>query len=751
MYQRGIVGGLQPSALPPGTARPPTAAAPIPFGRFELIELVGEGAMAQVFRARRKGPMGFAREVAIKRLRWAAQGPDQKLIDALINEARISGRLRHPGIVEVQEFDEVDGAYFIVMEYVQGLTLDKVIWRLAEAGQVLPEGAVIDIGRQIAAALAYAHEAVDDDGRSLALVHRDLKPQNLFLDRGGVVKIADFGLAKSTSNLHQTRSTEGAKGSPLYMSPEQIAGESVDARSDLFAVGTLLAELATGQRAFEGSSIPNTLLKVLQVDTRESMDALRQASPRLQHIVSWLWKRSPAERPPTARILLDALDRLAGNDPPGQHTRALLAAMTQEEPKGLAAPQLEHYRALRQALAEAGRWVDLPAPAEPSLELDAESATDLVVDPHKTLEETAVRVAPGTRAEAPPRPVPGTRLVDPRAPTAEPVVANRPPGAAPELPPAFTPPTVAGPVPRPIVPRAASAPPPIAAPPRAPVAVDASPPAPPPAPARPPTDAPTLPLPAIRKGEGPAWLRTGPAREPSATTKVPAAGEREGPSPSLPPGVAPANLARPPGGGAAHTVGSAPTSLAPPEPAPTAASDFRDASPGPETGGPWRFEPGESGERQAGWRRIWFLVALCGALFGFLYVVTAVWTEPRTETAGEPPAEPAAAADLAPRGAQEASIVHNVPISTGLWQDLVLSATPAEGTKGQVFAHYRPAQGGQWRQIELSDGGDGTFEIAIPVTPSMGLGVHYWLELRQGGARRGQHGSAELPHNVPVR
>lgn len=332
----------------------PTEENPIPFGRYQLVELVGEGAMAQVYRARQSGPMGFSKEVALKRLRKGAMTRDRREIQALVNEARLGGRLRHPNVVEIYGCDVHDGTFFLAMEYVRGWLLDDVLWRVLESGQELPRGAVIDVLRQIASGLAYAHEATDENGQPLRLVHRDLKPQNVFLDRMGVIKIADFGLAKSTSNLYKTTDGDETKGSPLYMSPEQIGGDSLDGRSDLFALGTVMVELVTGLRPFEGNSIPNTLMRVLHVDCGEAMDAFSQAGPDLLPVVGRLLRQRPEDRYPSARALLHDLDAIAGDAIMGAHTRALVGALLGEDTPGLPESLKAPYADLGLALAAAG-------------------------------------------------------------------------------------------------------------------------------------------------------------------------------------------------------------------------------------------------------------------------------------------------------------------------------------------------------------------------------------------------------------
>jgi serine/threonine-protein kinase len=207
----------------------------------------------------------------------------------------------------------VDGSFFLAMEFVHGWLLDDVLWRLIEAGERLPPEAILDILRQIAQGLTYAHEATNENGRPPRLVHRDLKPQNIFLDRTGVIKIADFGLAKSTAALYRTTDADETKGSPLYMSPEQIGGSILDARSDLFALGTITIELCTGLRAFEGTSIANTLMKVLNVDCREAMAAMAEQSPELLSIVGRRLQPNPTDRYQTAREVARDLDMLTGD------------------------------------------------------------------------------------------------------------------------------------------------------------------------------------------------------------------------------------------------------------------------------------------------------------------------------------------------------------------------------------------------------------------------------------------------------
>ncbi|MCO4769405.1 MAG: serine/threonine protein kinase [Deltaproteobacteria bacterium] len=299
--------------------------------------------MAQVFRARRIGPSGFRKEVAIKRLRPGTVGRDERMREALINEARNGGLLRHPGIVEIHEFDEVDDEWYLAMEFVDGWTLEEVLWRAAseelppqlrsDTGAAgLAQAVVLDIARQMAHALVHAHEARDEQGHPLGLVHRDLKPANVFLTRAGAAKLGDFGLAKSRANLRQTTDADRTKGSPLYMSPEQVSGEPVDGRSDLFAVGTIIVELCVGSTPFEGSTVANTLVRVMEAKWDEIEDVMRQRAPALLPLCQRLLQQDPSDRYPSARALAAELDKFAGMQPLGSASSILAQAMQMDEP-----------------------------------------------------------------------------------------------------------------------------------------------------------------------------------------------------------------------------------------------------------------------------------------------------------------------------------------------------------------------------------------------------------------------------------
>ncbi|MCK6529119.1 protein kinase [Myxococcota bacterium] len=289
--------------------------APVHFGRYKLVSLLGEGGMAKVYRAVLSGPMGFEKEVALKKID-SRLTQDDRFVKALINEARLGGQLRHKNIVEVYEFDQFEGDYFLAMEFVDGWTLDSVLRTCRKEGRYLPPGVVLDVAIQICRGLEFAHSLRDKDGQEMHLVHRDLKPANVIVSRSGDVKIMDFGIAKADSNLYKTTAADVTKGTPIYMSPEQVRGEALDARSDLFSLGSIIHELATLRVVFGGDQLLTIMHKVLQADVREAVDRAEERVAGLGPVLSRAMARNAGDRFPTARELQRELERLRAALPP---------------------------------------------------------------------------------------------------------------------------------------------------------------------------------------------------------------------------------------------------------------------------------------------------------------------------------------------------------------------------------------------------------------------------------------------------
>ncbi len=286
------------------------------LGGYRLIEVLGEGGMARVYRAEKAGPMGFRKPVAIKQI-LPHVTKEEKLLHALINEARLGGFLHHRNVVEVYEFSQVGDSYFIAMEFVDGWTLDRVLHRCDTHG-LLPPRVVLQIAIQLCTGLAYAHSALDADGHALNLVHRDLKPSNIIIARDGVVKIMDFGIARAESNVFRTQTASITKGTPVYMSPEQVMGDPLDRRSDLFSLASVIAEMVNGEVSFQGTQVYQVMQKVAVADVRRPLSKVEERIPGLGAILGKAYEKDPARRYASAvemgRDLTLLYDRIPGQE-----------------------------------------------------------------------------------------------------------------------------------------------------------------------------------------------------------------------------------------------------------------------------------------------------------------------------------------------------------------------------------------------------------------------------------------------------
>ncbi len=223
------------------------------FGRYKLLGRIGEGGMAEVYRALMTGPEGFERELVLKRIlpRLSDTGDFKTMF---IREAKISALLLHPNIVQIYEFGEADGAYFIAMENVQGVTLREALTTLRREQRAMPYLVAADIARQICIGLDYAHTLNGPDGKALEIVHQDISPTNIMLAYTGTVKILDFGIARAASFAEEEAKKGLIKGKVSYLSPEQINVRPFDARADIFALGVVFHEMLTGRRLFQAKN-----------------------------------------------------------------------------------------------------------------------------------------------------------------------------------------------------------------------------------------------------------------------------------------------------------------------------------------------------------------------------------------------------------------------------------------------------------------------------------------------------------------
>ncbi|MCA1663281.1 MAG: serine/threonine protein kinase [Myxococcales bacterium] len=221
------------------------------IGPYLCERRIGVGGMAEVWLARRRGPAGFSRACVLKLIR-RDRADDPGFVSMFLAEARLSARLHHANIVQVFELGEDGGEHYLAMELVDGKSLHEISVALASAGEPAPVGFALWVGRALCAALEHAHDAVDDSGTPLKILHRDVTPSNVLVSRDGVVKLADFGVAKALADPLAPPTQAGrVKGKESYAAPEQLRGDALDRRADLYAVGVIMHELVTGRRLFE--------------------------------------------------------------------------------------------------------------------------------------------------------------------------------------------------------------------------------------------------------------------------------------------------------------------------------------------------------------------------------------------------------------------------------------------------------------------------------------------------------------------
>jgi serine/threonine protein kinase len=238
-------------------------------GRYALFDAVGHGGTATVHLGRLMGPAGFSKTVAVKRMHENVSR-DPEIAAMFLDEARISARIRHPNVVAATDLLALDGETFLVMEYVHGESLAALNDNLRSRGRRMPIEIAVHIMRDVLNGLHAAHEALDEQGDSLHLVHRDVSPHNIMIGVDGTARVLDFGIAKALGRLQDTH-TGQVKGKLSYMAPEQLMGTPLDRRVDVFAAGIVLWETLVGRRLFLADNPGHVVQRVL-TETVPSLD-----------------------------------------------------------------------------------------------------------------------------------------------------------------------------------------------------------------------------------------------------------------------------------------------------------------------------------------------------------------------------------------------------------------------------------------------------------------------------------------------
>ncbi len=300
-------------------------------GPYRLCFQIASGGMASVYLAIKRGPSGFSKRVALKRVHPHLTEEGEDFVEMFLDEARIASAIHHPNVCAVTDFGEVDGAYFMAMEYLMGESLRRLQRGLSESDIDFRHRELM-AARIIARAcdgLHAAHELRDDRGQPLHVVHRDVSPQNLMIGFDGSVKVMDFGIAAARNRVHHTE-TGTVKGKFAYMPPEQLRGHEVDRRADIWALGVLLWETLALKRLFGKGNTSETIIAVLNDPIPPIQSVAPEVSDELAEVVHRALSRDRDERYATAadmsralRLFLSKSDILMETAELGEHMREL--------------------------------------------------------------------------------------------------------------------------------------------------------------------------------------------------------------------------------------------------------------------------------------------------------------------------------------------------------------------------------------------------------------------------------------------
>ncbi len=281
------------------------------LGKYRLIRQLAVGGMGEVYLARQEGPAGFSKPAVIKRI-LPHLAKEQAFVEMFLNEARMAALLSHPNVVQIFELGEADGTWFIAMEYIHGQTLRAAKRALKEQSRIFPPHLLAHVAAQALHGLQYAHTLVGPEGEQLDVIHRDLSPDNVMVGFNGQVKVLDFGIAKAVSASSTTRSG-AVKGKFAYMPPEQLLGEPLDCRADLYAMGVVLFELLTMHKPFSAPTDPALVNKILNTPVPSMRELAPDVPQPLVAIVERALSKDRTARFGSAQEMAQALESFAAS------------------------------------------------------------------------------------------------------------------------------------------------------------------------------------------------------------------------------------------------------------------------------------------------------------------------------------------------------------------------------------------------------------------------------------------------------
>ena len=348
-------------------ANTPTPAPPASLkriGRYRIVRPLSKGGMALVYEARRESLAGVSPRVAIKVILPEHQ-EKETFKELFINEARLGAKMHHQNLVQIQDFDQDGEKYFLVMEYVEGLTLRRICSLCTRNNITIPLSTIAELGRQACDGLAFAHRATDEQGAPLNLVHRDVKPSNLILNPQGIVKLLDFGISRGTL----TQEKEGAvRGTWGYMAPEQAFGKEIGPATDIFGLATVLYELASLTPLFTKKKQAD-IKRLLQDDHAIRMAAtLDRSYQPLVDLFMRALKADPNERFSTAASFGSGLAELVPDPISARDELVRFYTMMVELNEGREAPTYPELAMLPPSdVSDVGRPTSIAKPSQPAL------------------------------------------------------------------------------------------------------------------------------------------------------------------------------------------------------------------------------------------------------------------------------------------------------------------------------------------------------------------------------------------------
>jgi TonB family protein len=324
----------------------------VKFGQYVLVEKIATGGMAEVWKARMRGVEGFQKIVAIKKI-LPHLSDNQDFIEMFVDEAKLAAQLNHNNIIHIYDLGKIQSSYYIAMEYIDGSDLKTILRRGEDRGHPMSVELALFIASKLASALDYAHRRKDFEEKEMGLVHRDVSPQNVLVSQEGDIKLCDFGIAKAASKASHTQA--GAlKGKLQYMSPEQAWGRTIDRRSDIFALATVLFEMLTNRKLFTGDNELSILEQVREARVQPPSVFNDEVTPEIDKVVLKALQKDPANRYQTAGEMARDLDAILYSFKPTPTSADLAIYMhrlSTAEPEGFDA---------------AATMIDTPIPAVPA-------------------------------------------------------------------------------------------------------------------------------------------------------------------------------------------------------------------------------------------------------------------------------------------------------------------------------------------------------------------------------------------------